>query len=210
MTKSNFIRSKSAFAAVLFVCVSAFNSFAQTAANQPQSEPNYEIVLQVLSASNDANDRSAEAVPQSLSNVVKKLKTIYSYSIYRLKLTYFQRVANAGGLEFKGVLVDPNQDVFTPVFSDFTFGRLLTLNDAADSGKTISIENFRFGQRVPIKTATAPDDGGKSHSVINYEQVGLTMRQIGLPLNTPTIIGNLSAAKPDELSFLVLTVKPAE
>jgi len=30
-----------------------------------------------------------------------------------------------------------------------------------------------------------------------------------LPLNTPTIIGNLSATKSDELSFLVLTVKPA-
>lgn len=208
MTESNFRRLKSAFSAVLFVCVFAYDSFAQTPPKQPPPEPNYEVVLQVLSAS---NDQSAEAVPQSLAGVVKKLKTMYSFSNYSVKLTYFQRVANAGGLEFKGVLGGTNTDVYAPVFSDFTFTRLLTLNDDADgAGKTVSIENFRFGQRIPVKTASFADDNTKSRAVINYEQVGLSMRKVGLPLNAPTIIGNLSAAKPDELSFLILTVRPAE
>ena len=209
MTDSKFIRARNALAAVLFVCAFALNSFGQTPAKQPPSEPNYEVLLQVLSASNTASDKNSDAVPQSLSNVVKKLKTMYSFSNYRLNLTYLQRVANTGSLEFKGVLTSANQDVYTPIFSDFSFTQLLNLPDASGQN-SISIQNFRFGQRVPIRTANYTADDGKSNAVINYEQVGLSMRKIGLPINAPTIIGNLSASKSDELSFLVLTVRSAE
>lgn len=211
MTKPNFIRSKNAFAAVLFVCIFAFNCPAQTPATRPQQqgEPSYEVVLQVLSASNGASDKSAEAVPQMLSAVVKKLKTMYSFSNYRVSSTYVQRVANTGSLEFKGVLTAANQDVYTPIFSDFSLSRLLTVPNASGQN-SISIDNFRFGQRVPIRTANYSEESGKSNSVINYEQVGLTMRKIDLPADTPTIIGNLSATKSDEMSFLILTVRQTE
>lgn len=202
MTKQNFVRSRRALAAVLFACLFALSSFAQTPAKQQQqqqSEPSCEVVLQVLTASNGAGEMNAEAVPPSLGGVVKKLKTMYSYSNYRLDLTYLQRVANTGSLEFKGVVSGANQDIYAPVFSEFTVGQLLTTPDA--SGRdAVSLFNFRFGQRVPIKTAGA----------LNYEQVGLSMQRIVLPVNAPTIVGNLSGAKPDELSFLILTVKQAE
>lgn len=209
MTKLNFVRSGNALAAVLFVCLFAFNALAQTPPRQQQSEPSYEVVLQVLSASNAANDAGAEAVPQSLAGVVKKLKTMYSYSNYRLNLTYLQRVANTGSLEFKGIVGGANQDVYAPVFSEFTVGQLLNTPDA-NGQNTVSIFNFRFGQRVPVKTANYADDAGKSRAVVNYESVGLSMQRIGLTVNTPTVVGNLSAAKPDELSFLILTVKQAD
>ena len=215
MTVQKFIRFKIVLAAVLFIsfAAAAFDCFGQTPTVRPQqqAEPNYEIVLQILSASNNPNDRAAEAVPQSLSSVVKKLKAMYSFSDYRLHSTYFQRVANTGSLDFKGVLSGANQDASAPVFSEFSFRQLFTSPDAGGQN-SISILSFRFGQRVPIKSASfaLPAGAGKQGDVINYEQIGLSMARIGLPLNTPTIIGNLSATKPDELSFLILTVKPAE
>jgi hypothetical protein len=195
-------------AALLFVCLlNLTNSFAQTPGKQ-QTEPSYEVVLQVLTASNTTVAKSV-TVPQTLSNVVKKLRTNYSFSNYGLTSTYFQRIANRGNLEFKGVSNEPNQDIYAPIFSEFSLGQLQNLPDA-NGQNSISIQSFRFGRKVPVKTADYKNETGKSNSVVNYESVGLSMQRLNLSLNTPTIIGNLSTSKSDELMFLVLTVKPVE
>ncbi len=205
MNKPKFIFSTATF---FVVCLLSFtNFFAQTPIRQ-QSEPSYEVVLQVLIASNTASDKSV-AVPQTLSNVVKKLKTNYTFSNYRLASTYLQRVANTGDMQFKGVSNEPNQNVYAPIFSEWMLGRLMNMPDS-NGQNSISIQNFRFGQRVPIKTASFKDENGKSNDVTNYESVGLTMQKLSLPLNMPTTIGNLSTSKPEEMMFLVLTVKPVE
>ncbi len=205
MNKPKFIFSTATF---FLVCLLSFaTSFAQTPVRQ-QSEPSYEVVLQVLIASNTASDKSV-AVPQTLSNVVKKLRTNYTFSNYRLASTYLQRVANTGDMQFKGVSNEPNQNIYAPVFSEWMLGRLTNMPDS-NGQNSISIQNFRFGQRVPIKTASFKDDSGKSNDVTNYEAVGLTMQKLSLPLNMPTTIGNLSTSKLDEMMFLVLTVKPVE
>lgn len=203
MTKPKYIFSVAAFFLVFLLC--SIDSFGQ-APNKPQAEPSYEVVLQVLTASNAANDKSS--VPQTLSNVIKKLKTNYSFSNYRVASTYLQRVASTGNMEFKGVLNEPNQNVFTPVFSEWKIDQLLTLPDAKGQD-SISMRGFRFGQRIPIKTGVL-NDGEKGNAVVNYEQIGLTISRLNLLMNTPTVIGNLSALKSDELTFLILTVKPED
>ncbi|MDQ6787243.1 MAG: hypothetical protein M3033_10585 [Acidobacteriota bacterium] len=201
MNKPKFIFSVAALflGSLLF----AANSFGQN-----QQQPSYEVVLNVLTASNTANDKS-DSVPQSLATVVKKLKTTYSFSNYRLSSTYFQRVANTGNMEFKGVSNEPNQDVYAPIFSEWTLGQLVTLPDAKGQN-AISIQSFRFGQRVPVKTSSSTDQSGKLNSIVNYEAVGLYLQKLNLPVNVPTIVGNLSTSKADELVFLILTVKPTE
>lgn len=206
MTKPSFIFP----AAVLFiVCfIGAVSISAQASAPVRQAEPNYEAVLHVLSASNNASADSA-AAPQALSNVVRKLKSNYAFTNYRVTSTYFQRVANAGNMEFKGVSTEPNQDAFAPVFVDWTLGQLQNLPDAKGQN-SIQIQNFRFGQRVPVRTSTVTDASGKTNAVVNYEYVGLSMQKIGLPLDTPIVIGNLHSSKPGEMAFLVLTVKPVD
>jgi hypothetical protein len=205
MNKPKLIFSTATF---LFVCLLSFTtSFAQTPTKQ-QSESSYEVVLQVLIASNSAADKSA-VVSQTLSNVVKKLKANYTFSNYRVASTYLQRVANTGDMQFKGISNEPNQNVYAPIFSEWMLGRLTNMPDS-NGQNSISIQNFRFGQRVPVKTATFRDDNGKSNDVTNYESVGLTMQKLSLPINTPTTIGNLSTSKSDEMMFLVLTVKPVE
>lgn len=207
MNKPKFIVSVAAF--FLACLLNLTNSFAQVPTNQ-QTQPSYEVVLQVLNASNNVADKSNAVVPQTLSSVVKKLKTNYTFSNYRLSLTYLQRVANTGNLEFRGVSNEPNQDVYVPIFSEWSIRQLLTLPDARGQN-SITIENFRFGQRVPVRNgASLTDQNGKSSAVINYEHIGLTMGRLNLPVNTPTVIGNLSTSKPDEVMFLILTVKPAQ
>lgn len=204
MNKPKIVFSIAAF--FLICLVSSTNSFAQNPTRQ--SEPSYEVVLQVLVASDTAIDKPA-VLPQTLSNVVKKLKTNYTFSNYRVASTYFQRVANSSDMQFKGVSNEPNQDVYAPVFSEWSFGQLMNMPDSKGQS-SILIQNFRFGQRVPVKTASFKDDAGKSNSVLNYEAVGLTMQKLSVPLNIPTTIGNLSASKSNEMMFLVLTIKPVE
>ncbi|MDQ3322101.1 MAG: hypothetical protein M3525_06690 [Acidobacteriota bacterium] len=196
MTKPKFIFSVAAF---FLVCLfSLTGALAQTNPPLRQAEPSYEVVLQVLTASNTAADKTA--VPQTLSGVVKKLKTNYSFSNYRLNSTYLQRVANTGGIEFRSVSNETNQDVSTPIFSDWRLDGLQSLPNQRGQN-SIQFQSFRFGQRIPIRNTS---------NIVNYEQIGLTIQKFGLSENTPTVIGTLPTSKPDELMFLVLTVKPEE
>lgn len=206
MTKPNFIFS----AAFLLVCFST-NSLAQTPPAKERAEPNYEIVLQVLTASNNAadNKQTAAAVPQTLAGVVKKLKNIYAFSNYRLTSTYLQRIANTGNVLSNDISNEASQNADAPVFSEWAIDQMLILPDAKGQD-SIAIRNFRFGQRVPVKTASFAAENGKSNAVVNYERVGLTMQKLGFPVNSPTVVGTLSASKPDELMFLILTVKPTD
>ena len=189
-------------AALLFICLLGLtNAFAQTENPRPQPpvEPSYDVVLHTLTASNKLNDKTS--IPASLSNIVRKLKTIYSYSNYRLDSTYVERVANTGNVNFKTVSYPEgqNQDNFTPIFSEWS---LTGLRNSSEGQKTnlIQFQNFSFGQRIPIKTAAGS---------VNYEQIGINTK-FSLTENMPTVVGSLSTFKPDELIFLILTVKAAQ
>lgn len=206
-------KSKITFAGIAFLIVcllSLTNVFAQTESPQPvQIDPSYEVTLHILTGSNDSNNKSP--IPQTLSNVVKKLKNTYSFSNYQLNVTYLERMSVAGNLEFKSVSRETiqNQETSASVFSEWTLNDLRSASDR--QGKNIlRFQSFRFGQRVPVITSTFKDESGKSSNIINYEQIGLTMQKFALPENVPTIVGSLSTSKPGELLFLVLTVKPAD
>ena len=116
---------------ITFICLlGSANNFAQTQ-NQPrQADTSYEIVLHILNASNSTANKAS--VPQSLSNVVKKLKNIYPYSNYNLDSTYLGRVANLGTMEFRGVSkkTEQNQENSANVFTDWTINVLRSLPDS--------------------------------------------------------------------------------
>jgi hypothetical protein len=201
MNKPKFI-----FKLFLFLLVfSAANVFAQSDAKQPQAETCYEVVLQVLIASNDANAKNT--VPATLANAVKKLKTLYAYSDYRVSATFLQRTSN--NVEYKSLLNDFNQnsDKAFPVFSDWQLRGLRNLPNSRGRN-TLQFDVFHFGARVPVITGMR-DDSGKT-ALINYESIGITTSGFSLNESEPTIIGSLSTSKPDELMFLVLTVKQVE
>lgn len=207
MTKSKIAFSIAAFFSVCLLSLT--NGFAQTPPTVKQIEPSYEVVLQTLIASNSANNKSD--IPPMLVGAVKKLKANYPYSNYRLTSTYLQRVANMGTIELKSVSNEaiPNQERNFSIFSDWTLHNLQTLPNAKGQN-SFQFESFRFGQRIPIVTSSVRDESGKTNSVVNYEQVGLTIQRCSLAENAPTVIGSLSTSKPDELMFLVLTVRSAE
>lgn len=208
MSKIKFAFCAAAFTIVCLLSLTS-SSFAQSTTAKNQFEPSYEVVLQTLIASNLSTNKSD--VPQTLSGVVKKLKTDYAYPNFRLGSTFLQRVSNTGTVELKSVSNEPfaNQDRNYSVFSELTLTNLQNFSDAKGQN-SIQFQNLRFGQRIPIVISTVKDDSGKSNPVVNYEQIGLTLQRFNLSENTPTIVGSLSTTKPDELMFLVLTVRPTQ
>ncbi len=181
-------------------------SFAQT--DKAQADVSYEVVLQILIASNTGDKTN---LPPVLSGAVKRLKNDYAFSNYRLNATYLQRIANTGSVEFKTISNETaqNPNTYAPVFMEWTIGQLSNLpNDKGQN--SIQLRNFRFGQRVPVIMGSSKTENGNSAPIINYEQIGITMQKLSLPENVPTIIGSLSTSKADELMFLILTVKSAE
>jgi hypothetical protein len=195
MNKPKFIFLIAAF--FLVGLLSPAISFAQA---DNKNEPSYEVILQILIASNTGKSTT----PPTLSNVLRKLKTNYSFSDYRLAQTYVERTSFA--VEHKGMLSDlsQNQSSNTPVFSEWKLAGLKSGSDTKGQN-SIQFQAFNFGARIPIVVSN-----GKGEISVSYEAIGLNIARFSLSENVPTVIGSLSTSKPDELMFLVLTVKPAE
>ncbi len=195
MTKLKFAFSIAAF--VFILLSSLTDSFAQNPA-KTQAEPSFDVILQTVIASNNPTDKSD--TPQSLLGVIKKLRADFPFSNYRLTSTYMQRVANLGNIEFKGVSneANQNQDKNPATFSEWSLVGLENLLDEKGQA-TIQVQRFRFGQRVPIIIS----------STVAYEPVGFTTK-FSLTKNVPTVVGSVTTATPDELMFVILTVKSAE
>lgn len=184
-------------AALFFICLlSLTNSFAQTETPQRQSEPSYEVILNVLTASDNTTDKMP--IPQALSGVVRKLQNTYSFSNYRQDATFLGRIGNTGNFEYKSVS-SQNQENFMPTFSEWNLTGLRNL-PGVQGKNSIEFQGFRFGQRIPIKTGNG----------VNYESIGLAMQRFSLPEGVPTVVGSLTTANANTLMFLVLTVRNAE
>ena len=208
MTEPKIAFSIAAFFAVCLLSLT--NLFAQTPPVKFQASANYEVVLQTLIGSNNASNKSDAA--QTLSDVVKKLKANYSYSNYRLNSTFLQRIADGGTIDFKTFSAgedSANKVPNAPSFSVWTLSRLESLPNAKGQN-SIQFQGFRFGQQVPVEIQTSKDENGKTNSSFNYEMVGLTLQKFSLIENAPTVIGSISTSKPDELLFLILTVKSVD
>ena len=174
-----------------------------TASAQPESgtqaEPTYELSLQVVIGSNEPG--SGTNLPQSLSGISRQLKGNFSFSNYRLATTFLGRISNNGNLEYKSVsnILGQESESDAQTFLDWSIVSLRSMT------RGFQARSFRFGARVPVQTATLGDK-----FVTNYENVGLNMTTLGLPANTPTLLGTVSLPKTSGTIFLVATIRPVD
>lgn len=201
MNRQNFI---SKLVLCLVIAFGAASVSAQTETKAQTAEPTYEIVLQILNASN-APGKSSDA--PALAPLVKRLKTLYAFSDFRVTTTFLQRTADS--IEYKSLTNDfsGNAEKSAPAFADWSLRNLRLVADA-QGRKMIQFDSFRFGTRIPVVFQTSID--GKTAPLVNYESVGVTTTRFALRENEPTVLGSLAMGKPDELFFLVLTVKAVE
>ena len=168
-----------------------------------QLEQSYEVALHVVIGSNEGGRAD---LPANLSVISKHLKGNFSFSNYRLANTFLGRISNTGNIEYKSVsnILGQETDAESQTFLEWSIGNFRALPSGFQA------RAFRFGARVPVRTGTFKDPEGKITPVVNYESVGLTMSMIGLPVNTPTLIGTISLPKTTGTIFLVATIKSAE
>lgn len=178
--------------------------FAQSDPAQ-KIEPSYELSLHVVIGSNETGAKGVD-LPSSLSGISRNLKSNFSFSNYRLANTFVGRVSNTGNIEYKSIsnILGQETDAESQTFLDWSLTGL-----RAQENK-FQARTFRFGARVPVRTATFKDDSGKVNPVINYESIGLSMVMIGLTANTPTLVGTISLPRTTGTIFLVATIKSAD
>lgn len=185
---------KSFLLTAFFLCCFCLTAaFAQTPTSK-LPEPNFDVILQTVVASNGVGVKSDFA--SSLNDVVKKLKSDFSYSSYRLTSTFIYRINNRGGISTRNISVLPGGP---PTFSDFRIEDLETLLGDKEE-EIVRMREFSFNQRVMI---------GNSSGIVSYEQIGLNLK-FSLPKNTPTTVGSLIDPDSGGLMFLILTVRASE
>lgn len=179
-----------------------------TALAQPEqdvsSDQNYELSLQVVIGTNEDGPRSE--LPANMAAVSRQLRSNFQFSNYRLVNTFFSRISNTGNVEYKSVsnILGQQTEAESNTFLDWS------MSDFRVMPKGFRARSFRFGARVPVRMGSFKDGAGIVNPVVNYEAVGLTMNMLGLPANTPTLIGTISLPKTTGTIFLVATVRTAE
>lgn len=169
-------------------------AFAQETKDVKLAEPSYEVLLQVLVASNTGDNNQ---MPAPLGNVVKKLKSTFPFTDYRVTATYLNRVENGGNVESRAIIQETNSSS-TPTFQNWSLYGVKRA-DGAGGQNLVQLGSFQFGSKIPIQTG----------QTVGYDDTGLKINRLNLLENTPTIIGTMNASKTNELIVLVLTVRPA-
>jgi hypothetical protein len=188
-------------ALALFVLAPLSASFAQSDTSQ-QFEPSYEIALHVVIGSNDAGSRPD--LPASLASISKQLKSNFSFSNYRLANTFLGRISNTGNIEYKSISnLLGETEAESQTFLEWSMGNFRSLPSGFQA------RSFRFGARVPVRTGSFKDSAGVVNPVVNYEAIGLSMSMLGLPANTPTLVGTIGLPKSTGTIFLVATIRNA-
>jgi hypothetical protein len=191
------------FVLPLFLLSSIFTAFAQSNAVEPL-EPSYELTLHVVIGSNEPV--AGVNLPPNLSVISKHLKGNFEFSNYRVANTFLGRISNTGNIEYKSVsnILGLPTDIESQTFLEWSMANFRVLPNGFQA------RSFRFGARVPIRTGSVKDSTGIVSPTVNYESLGLAMNMIGLPANTPTLIGTISLPKTTGTIFLVATIKTAE
>ncbi len=179
-------------------------SYSVTPCQSEQLEPSYEVALHVVIGSNEPGGKTD--LPAGLSVISKHLKGNFSFSNYRLANTFLGRVSNTGTVEYKSVsnILGEETDAESQTFLEWSMVNFRSLPTGFQA------KSFKFGARVPVRTGSFKDASGGATPVVNYESVGLTMYMIGLPANTPTLVGTISLPRTTGTIFLVATIKTAE
>jgi hypothetical protein len=197
--------SKRLFSLTLFpilIALAASAAFGQPDAGPQMAEPTYEVSLHVIIGSNESGGTE---LPAGLSNITRSLKGNFPFSNYRLANTFLGRISNTGTIEYKSVsnILGQETDPESQTFLEWSLGNFRAMQNGYQA------RSFRFGARVPVRVGTTRDSAGAVTPIVNYEAVGLTMSMIGLPANTPTLVGTISLPKTTGTIFLVATIRTA-
>jgi hypothetical protein len=185
----------------LIASVSAAASAQADDPNKPQ--PNFQIALHLIVGGSDTGNKSE--LPASLAAVTRQIRAAVPYSSYRLANTYIGRVGNGGNFEYKSVADLLGRSESDPAtFLEWSVGGIRLV------GTDYQAQSFRFGARVPVNTEVTDLAGGNKHTVVNYEPIGLSFRQVGVGENVPTLLGTLTLPKTAETLFLVMTVSRSD
>jgi hypothetical protein len=179
-------------------------------AEQRAAEPNFEAVLQVVLGSAEATP-AGTALPASLGNLAKQLRSNFSFAGYRVLNTYIGRVGNNGNLENSGMADIYGQagESETPSFLDWHLRGVKSAQNTSGQS-VIAVQSFRFGARVPVRTGSGRGAGDGTGSVMNYQPVGLNLERLTLMPNTPTLIGTISLPRTTGTAFVVLTLRTSD
>ena len=200
--------------ALVLVMAGAARAQESEAAPRPQPAPradvNHEVQLHVLVTAEGAE--GAPRVPQSLDAIVRQLKAGLPPSDYRLAATFINRVRDSGTIEVRsagGPAPEPGRpQAMTP---PLTFQIVLSgvrLSEPAAGPQSVGIHQFRLGMRAPVQTTNVTGEKGGSYPVAHYEELGVTT-QLSVREGEPTLVGTLSAGRPNQLYAIVLTVRRA-
>jgi hypothetical protein len=188
---------------ILIIAIAAVASFAQTE-TKPMPDRDLDITLQVLTASAEPGIRSE--LPASLASIARQLKADVGAANFRLASTFLGRTSTSGGFEYKSITesLSPAVDGEPPTFLEWS------LNGVRMGSSGLYAQSFRFGARVPVRSSSMREDGGKAFPIFNFEQIGLSVGRLGIPEGQPFLIGSLSLPKQNSTLFLVLTVRAAK
>src|SRR6266550_929755 len=174
-------------------------------------ETNLDTQLYLILATNRETEDGK--IPVALDSVMKRLHETLTFKHYSLAGTFVNRVRNNGRIDVSWVggslLVPTNSVASNPSFSQFT--ALVKLSADMGGLEVVRMNDFKFGARVPIVTAsngfvTTSTAGLTSVAAVNYEPIGLHT-DISMREGVPVIAGTLNMGPSGDAIVVVVSAR---
>ena len=174
-------------------------------------ETNLDTHLYLVLATNRETEDGK--MPIALDSVMKRLHETLTFKHYSLAGTFLNRVRNNGRIDVSWVggslLVPTNSVTSNPSFSQFT--ALVKLSADLGGLEVVRMNDFKFGARVPIVTAsngfvTLSTAGLTGVAAVNYEPIGLHT-DISMREGVPVIAGTLNMGPSGDAIVVVVSAR---
>lgn len=195
------------------------NGSAQQQQQPPTQQPartrdDIDLEMQLHLVIGSSKPGAGAKLPPSLEAAVRKVRESLQHTNFRLGGAFLHRVKNRRTLEVKGeagalplmLISTANLNRYTPIYYQFGIGPVELKLD--DGGELVSIQNFRFGMRVPVVTSlpmvAAAGGAASTPPGVVYEDIGITTG-LTVPEGQPVVVGTLYTGQEGDVIIVVLT-----
>lgn len=197
---------KKIFFVSIIAFVLVFSGIEVVNAQTSKNKSNHIYLVKTFTINASKKDRGSTKISREISKTISDLKKNYDFSSYSVFSENLQMIGRNGNINYQEIGFD-SKDSSNPVFASWSLLRLRELKDSQEKDM-VEFNSFQFNLSLPFKFSNVRDrKTGLTGSFVEYRPLRLSLQNMRVPLNEPTVFGSLPIKSKDEALFFIAKIE---
>ncbi len=204
--KEKTMNLKKIFFVSIIAFVLVFSGIEVVNAQTSKNKSNHIYLVKTFTINASKKDRGSTKISREISKTISDLKKNYDFSSYSVFSENLQMIGRNGNINYQEIGFD-SKDSSNPVFASWSLLRLRELKDSQEKDM-VEFNSFQFNLSLPFKFSNVRDrKTGLTGSFVEYRPLRLSLQNMRVPLNEPTVFGSLPIKSKDEALFFIAKIE---